>query len=883
MVLVEYILNEKMLIIFFIITMVVITLMYLLQSKNYNNNNNNNNSIVTHDPNFNNFIEGQISYIVGDLKDRDHANYLSTKIRTRLWDDDDDDDDDEIHHSHNNNNNKHSLYIKEISIRLCEKGINDNTVRIAALYFIKAKVLHGKFPIRLRIKFYETNSDSIICSLDTIIESLGKPIMLKEISNHLNHGQEYRVCIESDITSSSSLVLYDGIVHIHSPFPELIPILICRDTVLLKYINRYTSSIHNLIDYTPKLFTLHYLTQYPQLLPTLTKTFNQSNNFEPTPGNISGHCLLSIDPFQGSQPLSNGIINDNSINADLSILRNPANPIECFILLRNNSIEKNDEYHPEIKGWIINYKSTDGTEYRQIFSLSAAIDKYSSKSMIDIKTKERLADLKIQDSVTVWNTHDIIGIEKNNDTALTTTTTTTTTTNTTNNKKQNFPIDESFFQSDPYIVLDKVTGECVMLTLGIDNVLLNPRWAPSPCHVTSRDRLIVLNPKRKHHFSPHVSNLLIFKGLPGGHSFTRKQESIANHSSIIARFENSKSLNLPVVSLPNGKDASLHFRHEELENCNYSIIDVFPRSLPIEIPLNYRGPLSHYPIVVYTKKPSKYSNNSYSHIRNILEKNPYEIIAKFIVGDKSNYILEKKQCTIFAIGFTKTISNLAVEMIYTSLIGTVSIVDTNGLCVASSDKIIVGNNGILIISNNIDINSSLQRWSNFIPFSLGPCKKSGQCGILGNWLPLYTVDKIVKICKVFRFRVFQNSNDVSFTIYLDSASINNSVAPCSDMLSMVALYLSPVVQGKRCILNIAHVNTKVCIIPSKRSIGRGAESATSIIILDRIIYALMSEIKFTNLDREKDHFAKFGFFTPGSAYLDEHFAEKHIDITQFEN
>nr|GBG35400.1 wsv216-like protein [Marsupenaeus japonicus endogenous nimavirus] len=840
------------------------------------------------------FIDQEIECIVKDIENEKHANYIASKIRERINHDVNDynvdDKNKNIEYDNNNNNNTSSsvitlLSIKQIHIRLSEKGENKEIVSLSALYLTRANISQGRLPVEVRITFYRKNDkERPLGYMDTTIRSLGRPIILKEISRCLIYGEIYRVCIKS-----KQAIFYDDFVYIHSPFPEMVPILICQDAILLKCNKNQTASLYETVKYSPDLFSFKYLNNFPNLLPNLGIKANQFSNLEPIPGKTSGHCLLyAEDPihFDGSLAFSDK--SDGIVDAELTLIKNLSNPIEYYILLKRLSVINHSSSN--IKGWIINHRSKDGAEYKQIFSVTACIEKYYSDSKIEIRPRERLRDLTIENSVTVWNTDEKIGIETGINDALFA------------NRKVNdiaIPKDASFFQRNPYIVLDKETGECVMVTLHFfDHVPLNPRWALNPCHFNSRNHLLVINPQRKNHLSPYVSNVLIYKGEPGGASFTSQQGESHCSSVIVDRGKDLPSLSLPMVSLPGKQTFCVHIQHNEPRNDNicYSLIEKFPRSLPLETPLDNS---SKYICKIYTRIPSleiatklttnkTYANIGPNDITGL--NNPYSDLANIIGGaDK-----EIKTCTVFAIGFMESdgsiISDTIVQAIRSSLPNIVSVTDTNGVEVVRSKDLIVNNTSVLILFKNIYIDGSSQRWISSTPFGLGPCKTSGRCGILGNWVPLYTVDHVLKICKVFPYRYADNVSAKGFTVYLSNTCTFGRSVSASNISEVIALYLSPEIQGKRIVLNAITVRcntaqddddqlkkTKIFSIPSKESIGGEAEGATSIIILDRVIYALMAMVT-TNIIREKQHFARYGLFTSGSATLSEQFVKKHRNI-----
>lgn len=871
-------------------------------------------------PKVDSFVNTEISHIVKDIDDKEHANYIASKIRNRVYDccnvyDNDDDDNERSDNVEDDYSSSKDtlLSIKQVRIRMSEKGENNRIVSLSALYFLKASILRGRLPVSVRITFYR--KDRPLCYMDTIIQSLGKPIVLKEISKCLIYGEIYRVRIESRRT-----VFFDDFVLIDSPFPEMVPVLICQDAILLKCnYKTQTTTPFKAVEYNSKLFSGVYLTDFPKLLPTAGVQTGRDNILEPIPGKTSGHCLLyAKDPirFDGSLSFFSDE-SDGTTNADLTLIKSSANPIEYYVLLKRDSPQPTRRTHANIKGWVINYRSSEGAEYKQIFSLSASIEKYYPRSQIEIRPNEKLRDITPEDTVTVWNTDEKIGVDKPE-----TGTATAAETITVNGSKLfsrnakdkgiSFPKDSSFFQRDPHIVLDRETGECVMVTLGFhEDVALNPRWASSPCHFTSRDKLLVINPQRKHHLSPFVTSVRIYRGIPGGRSFTSQQGEALCSSVIVDRGDNLPSLHLPTISLPEERQRfCVHIQHKEPGTSRYSLIEHFPRSLPLETPLDVSSDRIYR---IYTRIPSSgiasptTANQTYANVGVINETDrPYSDLANILDddaegdGDDRAKHRERRTCTIFAIGLVNTYSDgtsipdTIVKAIRSSLPEVVSITDINGTEVVRSKNIIVNNSSVLIILKNIQIDGSSQRWISSTPFGLGPCKTSGRCGILGNWVPLYTVDHVLPICKVFSYRYADDSTARGFTVYLSNTCANGRSVSESGISEIVALYLSPEIQGKRIVLNAVAINcnangkdsnnstdskrTKIFSIPSKESIGGGAEGATSIIILDRVVYALMAVVITKDVERERRHFARNGLFTARSVTLSEEFVRRHRNV-----
>lgn len=847
------------------------------------------------------FIDHEITHVIKDINDPEHASYIASKIRSRLCGNDCNHDDINYHNIKNNNNDslKHInvdssgntlLSIRGIHVRLTEKGENKKIISLSALYLIKANIIQGNLPISIRIIFYRLdNKEAPFCYMDTVIRSLGEPIILKEISKYLFCGENYRVRIES-----GRYVFYDDIVHVDSPFPEMIPVLICRDAILLKC-NSQAESPYKMVEYSPSLFTLDYLTSFPKLLPNKGMRTNRQSVLEPIPGKTSGHRLLyAKDPicFDGSLSFSDDE-SDGIVNADLTLIKNAANPIECYVLLRRASPANLTTLN--IKGWIVNYRSSDnGTEYKQIFSLTACIEKYYSSSKFEIKPRENLRDIKPEKTVIVWNTDKKIGIEHYDDNSNGVNTTAL------SNDEMVVPKDPSFFQRDPFIVLDKETGECIMITLGLgdnDSVPLNPRWASSPCSFTSRDNLLVINPQRNHHFSPFVSNVLIFRGVAGGHSFT-SQQGKSHYSFVIVDRDNESlpSLHLPVILEKEKFCVHIQQQQDDESKTKYSLVENFPRSLPLETTLDAT---SNFISKIYAREPSSTTTSSFNKtytsigIRSKSDSDDaYNDLIDII--DEDN---EKRTCTVFAIGLRKSrfdespISDTIARIIRSSIPDIVSVTDMGGIEIARSKNIIVNNTCILIILKNIHIDGSSQRWVSSTPFGLGPCKLSGRCGILGNRIPLYTVDHILPVCKVFSYRSAGNITAKNYTVYLSNTCANGRDVSVSDTSEIIALYLSSEMQGKRIVLNAVALkcNTildddnkkpKIFLIPSKEMVGGGAEGATSIIILDRVIYVIMATVT-TNIQEERRYFAKHGIFTPGSVILDDQFVRRHRNIMKY--
>jgi len=329
------------------------------------------------------FIDREISHIVKDIDDKEHSSYIASKIRNRLYSSDDRSDDVDDGYSSSVNT---VLSIKQVYIRLSEKGENNKIVSLSALYFTKANILRGNLPVSVRITFYR--KDTPLCYMDTIIQSLGRPIVLKEISKCLIYGEIYRVRIES-----KQAIFFDDFVLIDSPFPEMIPILICQDAILLKC-NYKTQTVtpYKTVEYSSKLFSDIYLTNFPKLLPTVGVQTGRGNVLEPISGKTSGHCLLyAEDPIQFDGSLSFSYKSDGIMNADLTLIKNSANPIECYVLLKR--LMPPTRTFSNIKGWVINYRSNEGTEYKQIFSLIASIEKYYPHSKIEIRPREKLCDI----------------------------------------------------------------------------------------------------------------------------------------------------------------------------------------------------------------------------------------------------------------------------------------------------------------------------------------------------------------------------------------------------------------------------------------------------------------------------------------------------------
>nr|BDT62756.1 MAG: wsv216-like protein [Metapenaeus joyneri majanivirus] len=1050
-------------------------------------NSNDNNKDIQY---INELVKTEISNITQNIQDAKYTNYITTKIQNRLWDeyylknddgdgddiidddiiDDDadninDDDDDNISDNidikkiilpyvynnnnflNNNNNNTTTnttkkllntfssdetiLLINSLSLRLFEKDLNGNLSSIAALYFVKAKVLQGHLPVHITILFYKSLKNynqalpPPICYMNTIIYTLGKPIILKEIFKHLIPGETYRIRI---LSTNHQHVFYDDTITVFSPLPEMIPLLVCQDAVLFKYNKFPLDSSYKHVIYNPDLFSLNYLVKYPYSIPTLGTI--GSNILDPITGSSSGHLFLHTDPIQSNGYLVEDEKLNNYTNADLTLIKNPANPNENFVLLKmvtpitlpklSPPLLLLQQHHPSqskssklshfknIKGWIINYKSQDGTEYKQIYSLSAILDKYSFKSSI-LVSLEPFSNLEPTNLVTIWNTEDKIGIEKNNcikpilnnhinnhnnnnnyyyynnnnddddDNSDNITINITDTTSDNDNSgsdsgncsssssssniiTSDFPKSESFFQRDPYIIFDKLTREFVMLTFEIDasNVLLNPRWSFNPCHSFSRDRLLVINPQKYDWNSPFCSKVSIYKGVSGGQSFTRQQGILPLQSSIIVNKKNNlTSLHLPVINISGTKLAVQICRATEQDKkYEYSLVDIFKRSLPVETPFKLKS-TDLYPCVLYTRIPPSSGGGDPSYLMHIstsyagiggdiFEVNDDDattttattattttattttiptvitttttaaaatITTTTITADDDDNINNKKnnsfvkltniinnlytnknnkpndknnnKCTIFAIGLTKhngdAIPDKVVMALQSSLTGEIYITDNNGITISRSKNFIICNRGIIIISKDVQVDSSTQRWLGSIPFGLGPCKESGRNGILGNCVPLFTVDHVLEICKVFAYQSIHNPISKYYTLYLSNNSIQNRTVSNLGMNTIVALYLAPENQGKRIILNaifIKSIRKGIFTVPSKESIGNGAENATVIIVLDRLIYTLMAEL-ITSIEEQNQHFSQCGLFKPSSALLNDSFVKKHIDITKW--
>nr|BDT62913.1 MAG: wsv216-like protein [Trachysalambria curvirostris majanivirus] len=858
-------------------------------SNEYDDNNHIKDKTYTDD-----FIENEIINITKDITDKGFAAIIASQIRSRL------------HENKNSKNingflnywkssinsdkkNYSMLNIEEICVRLFDKGNNHNILSTSALYIIKADVIRGKLPIKVKITFFKETSPNIpLCYIDTIIYSLGKPIILKEISKCLNYGQIYRVCIESE-----NMILYDKNIYIESPFIEMVPVFICQDVILLRYIKQMKSPIFNNVIYDSNLFTSKYIEKFPLLSPTLsTKMGQYSNNMNPISGNNNGHYLLyAKDPieYDNSLPLKDLLSTAGMEDAELTLIKNPANPIEYYILLKR--ISQHYRLYHNIKGWIINYKSHDGTDFRQIFSLSSNLEKYHERSYIEIRSAEKLCNITTHRNVKIWNTDNKIGIEEiDNKDKLT-------------EKKElidnkiYFPKNPSFFHRDPYIVIDKETGKFIMLTFGfIDNISLNPRWAADPCYIRSPDNLITINPLRNDHKGQFISNVVLFNANIGGDSFTSNQGK-AIYSSITV--QNTNKINSPLLhlfrsSLPPPDNVFIHIQNDNHAKYIYLLTEVFHKSLPIQNKLD-PNMLSQLVYMLGIKTPTlmPYNNKTYASVgfkKTLMDQNLYIDIVNMI-----NFENTTNKLTIFALGLKylskneTCMPNVVKRVIRSSLSEEVIITDRNGTELTRSKNILVDSNGIIIISNDVEIDGSVKRWASSTPFLLGSCKISGRIGILGNTVPVFTVDQVLDICKIFTYSIPEDAFKVGYTVYLSNTCLNERIVTDFGISDIVALYLSPKIQGKRIILNTVSLThqknnvdekNKIFIIPSKFSIGGGAEDATSLIILDRLVYALRAEI-ITDIFKEKQYFIQHGVYSPGSVTLDDTFVLKHRDIMNY--